>query len=301
MLDNVVVDMPAAEVEEEDEIQAKKNSPLLPLPPSLPSLIQMSLKRPVQAEHARQQKLLNQSFSTFASSSLVAEPLSKWDDAAWDYVLYSDALAHRFSEGGWTLYTWGSGDCGQLGHGVANPERDLEVGEPRQVMAFAASRARLLASGGMTNALVDDDGLWTWGCSDEGALGRDGDENLPALVSLPFSTVIVQVSCGDCHGACVSLGGATFLWGSYRDKDGKTWFPSSVGAKLGPGAVGKTPTLLDVDNVTQVACGANHTMILRGDGSVWSLGLGEQGQLGRPVCFLQWCCCLSAEKERKDD
>jgi regulator of chromosome condensation len=41
--------------------------------------------------------------------------------------------------------------------------------------------------------------------------------------------------------------------------------------------------LAELENVTQVACGANHTLALKGDGSVYSFGLGEQGQLGRGV------------------
>jgi len=168
-----------------------------------------------------------------------------------------------------------------LGHGTEEGEK--EVATPRKVKA-APKAIRLLASGGMSNAVVDDEGVWTWGCSDQGALGREGDENFPALVTLPLRGVIVGVSLGDTHGACVSLGGALMLWGSYRDSDGKAWFPAGTDGTIGPGAVAASPRVLEqLSNVTHVACGSNHTLALCGDGAVWSVGIGEQGQLGRPV------------------
>ena len=173
----------------------------------------------------------------------------------------------------------------------------LDVEFPRAVRQRAVAPAkprapRLLACGGLTNAVVvggageEDEELVTWGCADNDAIGRGGDENIPTRVELPRARVVItQISCGDCHGVAASLHGEVFLWGSYRDKDGKMWFPPRhPGDKIGPGASAKTPVLLDaLDNVTQVACGSNHTAVVRGDGSVWTFGLGEQGQLGRPV------------------
>jgi len=150
--------------------------------------------------------------------------------------------------------------------------------------------ARRYACGGLTNALVVSkdagDTILTWGCGDEHALGRDGDENTPLPIALPRARVVVlEVACGDCHGAAVTLAGELFVWGAYRDKDGKTWFPPRArGDHPGPRAWAKTPVAMpELAGVAHVACGANHTLALAGDGAAFSFGLGEQGQLGRRV------------------
>lgn len=60
--------------------------------------------------------------------------------------------------------------------------------------------------------------VYTFGCNDEGALGRDtseeGSETRPGLVELEEK--IVQVSAGDSHTAALTDDGRVFLWGSFR-------------------------------------------------------------------------------------
>lgn len=60
--------------------------------------------------------------------------------------------------------------------------------------------------------------IYTFGCNDEGALGRDtseeGSETLPVKIKLPAK--IVQVSAGDSHTAALSEEGRVFMWGNFR-------------------------------------------------------------------------------------
>lgn len=60
--------------------------------------------------------------------------------------------------------------------------------------------------------------VYTFGCNDEGALGRDtsveGSETIPGVVDL--SEKVVQVSAGDSHTAALTEDGRVFLWGSFR-------------------------------------------------------------------------------------
>ncbi len=59
--------------------------------------------------------------------------------------------------------------------------------------------------------------VFTWGCNDEGALGRGGEETEPALVDGLLSHVkIVQVSCGDSHTSALADNGVVYGWGTYR-------------------------------------------------------------------------------------
>ena len=60
--------------------------------------------------------------------------------------------------------------------------------------------------------------VFSWGCNDEGALGRvteDEDECMsPGEVDIPAK--IVQVSAGDSHSAALSDDGKVFVFGIFR-------------------------------------------------------------------------------------
>ena len=60
--------------------------------------------------------------------------------------------------------------------------------------------------------------MYTWGCNDEGALGRktpDEDDCMePGKVE--FEEEIVQISAGDSHTAAVTKTGRVYAWGAFR-------------------------------------------------------------------------------------
>ena len=63
--------------------------------------------------------------------------------------------------------------------------------------------------------------VYSWGCNDEGALGRqatqnDGDEWLAKKVELPDDVHVAMVSAGDSHSAAVTSTGTVYAWGTYR-------------------------------------------------------------------------------------
>lgn len=63
--------------------------------------------------------------------------------------------------------------------------------------------------------------VYTWGCNDEGALGRvtsseDGSEYTAGIVDLPNEIFIIMVSAGDSHTVALSNKGTVYAWGTYR-------------------------------------------------------------------------------------
>jgi regulator of chromosome condensation len=60
--------------------------------------------------------------------------------------------------------------------------------------------------------------VYTFGCNDEGALGRDtteeGSETRPVKVDL--SEKVVQITGGDSHTAGLTEDGRVFIWGTFR-------------------------------------------------------------------------------------
>lgn len=71
-----------------------------------------------------------------------------------------------------------------MAHGTENDE-DLMVRYPRIVYSLRDKKVCGIACGGLHNAVFTEQGqVYTWGCADDGSLGRGGDENLPALVEV---------------------------------------------------------------------------------------------------------------------
>lgn len=110
------------------------------------------------------------------------------------------------------VLTFGQGDVGQLGLGTSITER----GKPSLVKTL--ENIVDVCAGGMHTVCLSKDGVvYTFGCDDEGALGREAtDENSfePGQVCLPGSAV--QITAGDSHSAALLDDGRVFAWGSFR-------------------------------------------------------------------------------------
>lgn len=61
--------------------------------------------------------------------------------------------------------------------------------------------------------------VYTFGCNDEGALGRlikDDDTEPYVPGKVPLAEKIVQISAGDSHTAALTDEGKVFIWGTFR-------------------------------------------------------------------------------------
>ncbi|XP_071515254.1 regulator of chromosome condensation-like isoform X1 [Panulirus ornatus] len=174
-------------------------------------------------------------------------------------------------EGGVVL-TVGMGDIGQLGLGpdVEEKTRPGVVPSLNDIVAVAA--------GGLHSLCLDKDGkVYTWGCNDEGSLGREtsNDEETFTSGSVNIDGRVVQICAGDCHSAALTDDGQVYAWGCFRDNNGPLGF-------LERGNLQKTPRKLLVDiPVTKISSGNNHLALLAHNGHVYTCGCGESGQLGR--------------------
>ncbi|XP_030638003.1 regulator of chromosome condensation [Chanos chanos] len=166
----------------------------------------------------------------------------------------------------------GQGDVGQLGLG----EDILERKKPALV-TLPEGVVQAVAGGMHTVCLSDTGNIYTFGCNDEGALGRDtseeGSEMAPGKVEL--AEKVVQVSAGDSHTAALTEDGTVYIWGSFRDNNG-------VIGLLEPMKKCTVPTKVPIDEpVVKIASGNDHLVMLTLNGDLYTSGCGEQGQLGR--------------------
>jgi alpha-tubulin suppressor-like RCC1 family protein len=89
-----------------------------------------------------------------------------------DAIDYMRSISNRLLSVPGNTLTFGSGDCGQAGHGMEE-DADLMVPYPRPVAALNTKKVVFVACGGLHNAVTTQDGqVFTWGCSDDGSLGR---------------------------------------------------------------------------------------------------------------------------------
>jgi alpha-tubulin suppressor-like RCC1 family protein len=122
---------------------------------------------------------------------------------------------------------------------------------------------------------------YTWGRNEKGQLGH-GDllqRNVPTKVAGLAGKVVTKASGGKSHTVVVTADGQSFGFGL-----------NTAGA-LGTGAIRRNKGSVDdlqlapvkcaVEAATDVACGADYTLWLVGDGGrVWSAGNPQYGQLG---------------------
>eukprot|EP00742_Colponemidia_sp_Colp-10_P005177 GILJ01005529.1.p1 GENE.GILJ01005529.1~~GILJ01005529.1.p1 ORF type:complete len:638 (+),score=72.35 GILJ01005529.1:42-1916(+) len=172
-----------------------------------------------------------------------------------------------------TLFTWGAGAKGQLGHG-----RTDSVLTPKLVEPLQKERVRLLAVGRFHSLAVTVGGdVYGWGSNEYGQLGWQETvaariHTEPVLIPDLIDRKIIQISAGFVHSAAVNHAGDLFTWGSnvYGQCGIESTQESSRPSKLSKTSLRDlclyAPTPVECFRGTRIrmaACGAWHTLILQ--------------------------------------
>jgi alpha-tubulin suppressor-like RCC1 family protein len=167
-----------------------------------------------------------------------------------------------------TLWTWGYGGNGRLGTNDA-------INRSTPVTTFAGgTNWKQVSSGNSHTAAIKTDGtLWTWGNGFSGQLGNNAITNRTTPVTtFAGGTNWKQVSSGTNHTAAIKTDGTLWTWGNGGN------------GRLGNNAITdkSTPvtTFAGGTNWKQVSGGNAHTAAIKTDGTLWTWGLGNVGQLG---------------------
>ncbi|XP_058859325.1 regulator of chromosome condensation-like isoform X2 [Acipenser ruthenus] len=166
----------------------------------------------------------------------------------------------------------GQGDVGQLGLGEDVMERK------RASLVTLPEKTVQVEAGGMHTVCLSQSGkVYTFGCNDEGALGRDTSEESSEMVpgKVELEKRIVQVSAGDSHTAALSENGVVYIWGSFRDNNGVIGLLEAWAKCTAP------KQLHTAEPILSIKSGNDHLVLLTLGGNLYTLGCGEQGQLGR--------------------
>ncbi|XP_039907540.1 retinitis pigmentosa GTPase regulator b isoform X3 [Simochromis diagramma] len=168
------------------------------------------------------------------------------------------------------VYASGGNSEGQLGLGDCDERTSFK----RLDFFDSQGPIKMLAAGSNTSAALTASGkLFMWGDNTEGQIGLGKESQVSSPQEVSVGRPISWVSCGYYHSALVTVDGALYTFGE-RDS-GKL----GLGTHQLPGH--RVPQLVKSikEPVRQVACGGGHTVALA-EGSVYTFGLGQFGQLG---------------------
>ena len=171
-----------------------------------------------------------------------------------------------------SLWSCGYNYYGQLGLGD-----DTERTTFTQVTTNINNDVNQVACGLYHTYIIKNDGsVWSCGNNNDGQLGLNDNNTRTTFtqVTTNINNDVKQISCGTYHafilkndGSVWSCGYNTYGQLGLNDNNTRTTF---------------TQVTTNINNdVKQISCGNNHTVILKNDGSsLWSCGLNDYGQLG---------------------
>jgi len=170
-----------------------------------------------------------------------------------------------------TLWLWGDNDYTQ---GLLGDNTTIDKSSPVQTITYGTNWKEI--SCGHTNAVaIKNDGtLWNWGSNQVGQLG----DNTSVHKSSPVQTIAggtnwKQASAGGGQTAAIKNDGTLWLWG--YNFFGQLGDRTSVFSRSSP-----VQTIAYGTDWKQVFCGNYHTAAIKNDGTLWTFGYNNYGQLG---------------------
>ena len=169
-----------------------------------------------------------------------------------------------FLKSGGSLWVMGLNDHGQLGDNTTTqtnlPEKILGT----NVTAIAAGIHHTLF-------LKNDGSLWVMGDNESGELG-DGTTTAAHVPKKIETANVTAVAAGEFHS--LFLMSDSSLWGMGNNYEGELGDGTFTDAHL------PKKNVYMATNVTAIAAGEYHSLLLKSDSSLWVMGWNEFGQLG---------------------
>jgi alpha-tubulin suppressor-like RCC1 family protein len=167
-----------------------------------------------------------------------------------------------------TVWAFGTNDVGQLGDGT-------QTNRLSPVPVSGLSNVTAIAGGWLHGLALKQDGTaWVWG---DNSLSELGDGTTAASLvpkQVPGLSDLNLIATGPAAAHSFARTSDGRLWGWGLDDNGE----------LGLGAPSdREPTPIEVTAIPdarEVSAGGDHTVVLRADGTVWTMGDNSAGQLG---------------------
>ncbi|KAG8440199.1 hypothetical protein GDO86_006116 [Hymenochirus boettgeri] len=155
------------------------------------------------------------------------------------------------SKDGRTVWSFGGGDNGKLGHGDTN-----RVYKPKVIEALQGMFTRKVCAGSQSSlALTSTGQVYAWGCG--ACLGCGSSEATalrPKLIEELAATRIVDISIGDSHCLALSHDNEVYAWGN------NSMGQCGQGNSTGPITKPKKVSCLDGVAIQQISAGTSHSL-----------------------------------------
>ncbi|THF73413.1 RCC1 domain-containing protein [Cohnella fermenti] len=183
-----------------------------------------------------------------------------------------------------SVWATGSNTYGQLGDGTTTNQSELVRVRNSDGTGYL-SDVYSVSTGLYRSLAVKTDGtVWSWGYnSSYGALGNGSTTNSPLPVQVVGSggtgalNNVIAVSAGYSHSLALKADGTVWSWGN--NVVGMLGNATLVTSKTPVQVVNSTNTG-GLTNVIAISAGYDHSLTLLADGTVWSWGNNDYGQLG---------------------
>ena len=167
-----------------------------------------------------------------------------------------------------TLWSWGNNSYGQLG---VNDNTDRLT--PVTTLLGGTNWKSVAGGSDHTVALKTDGTLWSWGINTSGQLGvNDTTDRITPVTTLLGGTDWKSIACGRLHTVALKTDGTLWSWG-YNNS-------GQLGVNDNTTRITPVTTLLGGNNWKSIACGSDHAISLKTDGTLWNWGNNSYGLLG---------------------
>lgn len=166
-----------------------------------------------------------------------------------------------------SVWSWGENDHGQLGY----PTQEKYSGVPQQIPGLD-SVVDISAQLGVSQVLKSNGTVWGFGWGADGRLGGAAQKDMNPLMQIEGLKNIVRIELG--RGVSLAIDSSGRLWSYGEDRQ-------RLGRSLEPTQLTFVPDIVPLPKrVVDVSANAQAVYALLDDGSVWSWGYNNAGQLG---------------------
>jgi alpha-tubulin suppressor-like RCC1 family protein len=166
-----------------------------------------------------------------------------------------------------TLWAWGRNNFGQLGIG-----NTIDQNIPQQI-GTDNDWVTTGCGGNQSFAIKSNGTLWAWGNNSSGQLGIGNNINSNSPVQIGNANNWTDVAAGNNFTVALNSSGQILTWGS--DASGQLGNGPGGGSLNSPSNI-----VLSNDKWLAIEAGANYAMAIKHDGTLFSWGANNQGQLG---------------------
>ena len=165
-----------------------------------------------------------------------------------------------------TLWAWGYNGFGAVGDGtITNRSSPVQIG--------ALTTWSKVAVGVYHTLSIKTDGtLWSWGYNASGQLGLNNVTYYSSPKQVGSLTNWLSISASFYTSGAIKTDGTLWMWG--RNNNGQQGISSATDPITSPRQVGS------LTNWSAISCNGNFTFAIKTDGTLWSWGSNNAGELG---------------------